>query len=246
MGTRTIPVHFDTVAKAVTGYEKNDIAAFGLFNGEQLITKYQGDDLNDGKQILKWWLNSFVNDERAAIYTVRLFEEVPVNGIKNNTPYDGSFNCRFFRHTSGFLPEPLHQFAGGGMNALMDKLTDMQSEIKLLKEKVDEEPAAPEAESVDGSIGAVILRQVEPLLPAVMAKLVEWIPVPKGATHLAGIMHDSNISQDADIRIAAAVDVLKEKVTDLAPLMEKLALMATKQPTAFDVYKKMLLAMRIV
>lgn len=246
MPTPSKAVHFDKPKAVLDAYRKQDIPAFALFCSKQLVSKYQGDDIADGEQALAFWVKNLMQDERAAIYTVCLYEEVPPKGIKDNTPYDGSFNFRFFKYPAGYLPEDISRTVGGGMDKLFEKLESMQEEIKELRELKDQ-PVVELKPPPDNSVGAVILRQVEPMIPLLMNRLVEWIPMPgdkKKASHLSGVL-GAPATRDPEERIKIAIETLKDATEDLPALLEKLALLSIKNPIAFKGYMTLFANMNI-
>ncbi len=247
MATAPKSVQFNDPRKVIDAYKKQDIPAWGLFvsgiGGMQLITKYQGEDIKTGEQALKFWVNNFQLDGTSAIYTLCFYEDVPATGIKNNTPYDGSFNFRFYEKSVNYLPADIHAQVGGGYDKLYDKFNEVSEQLKVLQERMDEEP---EEQKEKLTLTGVLLEQIKPGIPLLMQRLVALIPLPGEAgtnkpTHLSGIVINTRLSEDERIQVAVAE--LRSHVPNLAELLEKLALMREKQEVYFNMYMEQLLKM---
>ena len=77
----------DNVIKAA---ENRKCPAWAIFQGKQFLFKYEGSDLNESQDFLEKILENL--QDSVSVYTIRFYEEAVK--IKENTPYDGSFNFR--------------------------------------------------------------------------------------------------------------------------------------------------------
>jgi len=248
MATPSKAVHFKTPAAVMDGYEKQDVPAFALFSGSQLICKYQGDDMDQGKQTLQFWITHLVKEQSAAIHTIAFFEDVPAKGIKSNTPYDCSFNFRFLDTPMGYLPPELYNLVGGGQRQLIDELTALRLEVSDLKKQVEEGPDEPDEVEKPG-IGAIMLKSFEPLLPVLADRVIAALfPPQPGQGHVArvsGLGIGEQVSAQEQLRVNDAVRRLRKTVPDIADIMEKLARLSEVQPATFNTYMAMLRSMNI-
>lgn len=248
MATPSKAVHFRSPAEVLDAYDKQEIPAFALFCAKQLIAKYGGTDAEEGRQQLEFWVGNLSKAQSAAIYTVCFFEEVPEKGIKDNSPYDCSFNFRFIDMPMGYLPEALHRVAGGGGLDLANKLEALTMQVKHLQEQLNEEPEDQDDKPEKKSIGETLLASLEPMLPVIAERVIGALfppPKPPGAvSRLSGLMGGSMVPPHEQLRINDAIGQLRKRVPDIADILEKLAAIAVKTPNTFDVYMESLRAMK--
>jgi hypothetical protein len=244
MPTPSKSVHFHDAESAIEGYEKAGTPAFGLFCGRQLISKYQGGNMDEGKAALSWWLEHFDEMKSAAIYTICLYEEVPVKGIKDNTPYDGSFNVRFVDVPIGGLPREVYmQYGGGNANAMLKELGELRQQVKELQDAGAEEE---EENPPKRTMGDVMITALESQIPKLANHLSDYIfgLTAKTPAIMNGVTTTATPTVEKD-RMYKACDQLAESVPDIAEVLEKLVLISRSKPDEFKLYIKALRLMDV-
>lgn len=244
MATPSKAVHFKSPAEVLNAYDKQEVPAFALFCTKQLICKYQGDDQDTGHQTLQFWVDNLFRQQSAAIYTVCFFESVPKDGIKDNSPYDCSFNFRFCDSPMGYLQPELYGMVGGGQQALLNELQALRLEVKTMKEQLDAEPEETE-QPEKKTVGEMLLSGVEPFIPLLAEKIIGAVfPQKPQVSRISGI-YDNTVSPMEQLKVNDAVDKLRKGVPDIAAVLEKLALFYEKTPNLFLVYIKNFREMKI-
>lgn len=88
-------VQFRGISNVLKAYTNNKVAPWAIYQGNQFLMKYEGDDLDEGADVLRDYLSMI--DQRSSdtvTYTLCVFEN-PANGkINSGTKYDASFNFR--------------------------------------------------------------------------------------------------------------------------------------------------------
>src|SRR4029077_12155374 len=89
-------VQFRGIDTAVDAYKNQDVPKWGLFQGTQFLSKYEGSNIQEGAELLEAFLRAL--DLRTAdncTYTLCVYDGLPDGEkIRSNTKYDGSFNFR--------------------------------------------------------------------------------------------------------------------------------------------------------
>ena len=251
MPTPSKSVQFRSAEQVLEAYESRNVAAFAIWQGKQFLFKYEGDSLEEGAGLLSKWVEMLESNESSAIYTVCVYEELPANGkIKDNTPYDGSFNFRLQNTPSGYLPPQQYvnyQQHGGNLKVLLDKLQAQQTQIEHLQQQLNE----PEEEE-ENSLGMVGKLLEHPVLGPVISPLLEKLAngiaekIVGNDEPAANLRRVSGIGDsEADQRILNALQQLEKNVTDLPAVLEKLALLSEKRPAQFRLYLGMLTSMKL-
>jgi len=77
-------VQFQTANHVVDAYLLRDVPAFSIYQGKQLLIKYEGSDINEGASLLGNFLEMLQNS--AAIYTLCVYEDF-TGRINDKTAY---------------------------------------------------------------------------------------------------------------------------------------------------------------
>ena len=244
-------VQFYGKDKAIEAYENCDIPAWGLFSGKQLLCRYNGTSINEGKQLLDDFLEKI--EESNATYTLKVFEaegNKPVK-IKEKTECDSSFN---FKLDSEDVYLQRQEQRGYGARHMQSELSKTLAGINERLQKIEEEPEDEiEDETFGESLGKAIQQSIigaiqNPEQPNVLVDLLRGVlnvPVSKPAIgsvrntgSIAGFeTGNSNASienqTDKLNRLGAAIDILEIHDPKLVEHLEKLAKMAATQKDKF-------------
>jgi hypothetical protein len=254
MPTLSKSVHFRGEEQVIEAYKNRGVPAFALWQDKQFLFKYEGNKLDEGEALLSTWIEMLVTNQSSAIYTVCVYEDLkPGQKIKDKTPYDGSFNFRLFDNPSGYLPPQQfqqYQQQGGNVKVLLDKMNAQQSEIERLKMIIEEGAAGDEEEDSLGMVGKILEHPVlgpalQPLIQRLGGSIADLIVGKGGEPGEQQQTQMRRISgiEISDQQLSDAIEKLQQYVEDLPAVLEKLALIAEKQPKQFAFYKQMLFAM---
>ena len=124
-------VHCDNIDAVTTYYTNRQTPSWAIFQKNQFLTKWEGDDMDVGSDVLEKFLEML--SKSAAIYTLCVYTDVPAGGIKNDTPYDGSFNFKLLEKPMGYLPGDAYAQVGGGWRELLGQLREKDNTIRGLE-----------------------------------------------------------------------------------------------------------------
>jgi hypothetical protein len=214
-------VQFKGLNSVIAAYENREVPAWSLWQGKQFMFKYEGNDIGEGSQQLQTILEALQNSSNA-IYTLKVYEDVPGGKIKNNTPDDGSFNFKLNAENQEIT---VNQY---GALRKQDKLEQELAEIKqmLLEREEEEEP-----QSKLGLIGEIlndpgISQIVQPLLMKFLG--ISGAPTPQTAMRSI-----SGINDDAPATLEKAIAILKQADPKLSEHLMKLANLSKESPDSF-------------
>ena len=243
-------VQFNTVEDVVSAYENAAIPAFAIFHDRQLLFKSTDPDLGAGSAFLETVCERLKEAGGYGVYTLCVYEDLPKNTkIKNNTPYDASFNFQLNKNTE------IGRIAGVGPSAGMytKEQLDLAVENALLKKKLEELTAVEDMEPTNegeimGAIGKVLeIPGVPEMIGAIAGRFSEFVSnmgrknPDGGEAPVRRIMGIENL-KDYE-RIEVAVTDLQQVLPDLADLLEKLVRMQKKNPFQFKMFLSGLRAM---
>lgn len=237
MSTQSKSVQFRNAADVVAAYLSRDVATFAIFCNRQLLFKYEGDSVEEGEQNLTEMLELLERNQSAAIYMLAVYEETS-GKINDKTPYHGSFNFRF--------QDLQDNFKGGNMHALQSQVNALTVQVQ----KLTEENAGDEEEEDDYGLGKVgrILNHpaIQPLLPGIGQKLVDFIMPENNPGHTARIA-GIEVTTDPlnEKKINEALQILNREVSDLGDVLLKMAAFAQKKPNQFKFYISALKGMKL-
>lgn len=254
MPTLSKSVHFRGEEQVIEAYKNRGVPAFALWQDKQFLFKYEGCKIDEGVEFLSTWIDMLVANQSSAIYTVCVYEDLkPGQKIKDKTPYDGSFNFRLFDNASGYLPPQQfqqYQQQGGNVKVLLDKMNAQQSEIERLKMIIEGAAGDDSDEDSLGMVGKILEHPVlgpalQPLIQRLGGSIADLIVGKGNETGDGQPIQMRRISgiEISDQRLSDAIEKLQQYVEDLPMVLEKLALIAEKQPKQFAFYKQMLFAM---
>jgi hypothetical protein len=233
-------IQFFGVDQAVEAYERRDVPAFSLWQGKQMLHKFDGSKDGDcsiatGAQELRSYLD-MLYENSTAIYTLRVYEDLkPGQKIKPSTEHDGSFNFRIN------APEQRAAGMGGGNNNLL--LVEMQKINRQLAQingvgGEDEDEDEDDKEPTIEEIAMGFLNEPEKLLRIVNVgkQLLGISPAPATVGNINRLQQSHEPGNDPDLltRLGNAINILEQHDPKLVEHLEKLAKLAQQDKTLFN------------
>lgn len=213
-------IQFKSIDTVLEAYERRKVPAWSLWQGSQFMFKYEGDDLEQGASELQTILEA-LRESTNAIYTLKVYEDVPGGRIKDKTPHDGSFNFKLNADS-----QEISQQQYGSLRKY-DKLEQEMQEIKqlLLAREEEEEP-----QNRLGIIGEILND------PGTSSIVVPLIMKAFGLGNLPPQqmpMRINGIEQDEQQTLSEALRILKANDPKLAEHLMKLAKLSNESPDSF-------------
>lgn len=159
-------VQFNNSENIVAAYQLRAVPAFSIYQGKQLMIKYEGSSLDEGSDLLAQFIDMLQNS--AAIYTLCVYEEYQ-GKINDKTPYHGSWNFRFNDQTN------FQQVSG--ISGLQQQLSQMNNKIEQLsrdriEDELDQESEEDQVTSTMDKIAGFLSHPVvEKFFPVILAAL---------------------------------------------------------------------------
>ena len=229
-------------------YARMAIPAWSIKQGGDINWKYEGELIEEGEAQLKAYCEMLMDNETAAIYKLCLYEDLE-GKITEKTPVSLSNNFRFTDGAAYGSPDHY----GGGYGALLGEVKELRRVVNEMKNQ------APEDNKL-GIMGELMEHEaLQPIFMGVATKIADWIMSPakgvgelKRVSGVPGSAASVPTSSPAGVRswrewpeITGAIDILNGHVEDLPAVLQKLALLASKKPIQFKLYKTMLLSMKL-
>jgi hypothetical protein len=144
-------------------YRFNKVPAWGIFIGKEPMFSYEGDDLNEGEDLLGEVIDSLVEHMTMGTYQLRIYRD-PSKGITNRTEYNFSFRFQLLDDDEYNSRNPNRTVA-----ALQKRIEELEGE--------EEE----EDNSFMGKVGAFLKQRpdVENFLMGKVIGLVNQFMTPK-------------------------------------------------------------------
>lgn len=227
-------IQFKGIEGVVTAYENRNVPAWSLWQGKQFMFKYEGPDLEQGAEQLEKTLE-MLSESSNAIYTLKVYEDVPGGKIKSNTPDDGSFNFKINADTQLVTQ---NQYASlKHNNAIAERLAAIEERLNEREEENDE----PEENRL-GMIGTILEHPaLQPIITQVLANIFTTKKSDAAAPpQTASVVPMQPVQRAAingvhdDAKILQAINDLKAHDERLADHLAKLASIAKNDPGSFN------------
>lgn len=234
-------VHFTNKDALVDAFRNKRIPYFAVVSGSQIIHKNQTlDDMEDAATELDNFLD-MLNQGSNAVYTLRIYEQVPSGGIKDKTAADYGLNFRL--NIEGMLPEPSRiaylRNRDDYDKKLMDRLDAIEAKINGVPDD-DGEDEQPAATGIAGVLNGLINNPaIQQALVSRLIGLVDKILPPVNnfpmntAPAISGIGEKEQTLNDA-------LTILRKHCPDLENKLLALAQLAEQEPAQFQMLIKML------
>jgi hypothetical protein len=240
-------VQFYGAEKAIEAYVNCNIPAWGLFSGRQLLCKYQGTDINEGKALLEEFINKI--EESNATYTLKVFESEKGKGvrIKEKTECDSSFNFKIDeqevymqrQNQRGYGREYRDKTNG----ELLEAVQGLNERLNQLEEPIEEE----EEEEFDLNKEIIgMIREPNRLIQFISAinsakNLFTGRPTQYPPPAVVGnTSHATETNDDLLVRLSNAIDTLEKADPLIVQHLEKLAQLSINNRMLFDMMIKQL------
>lgn len=219
-------VHFKGIDNILNAYEQRNVAAWSLWQGSQFLFKYEGTNISEGAQALNDILDRLAQSSNA-IYTLKVYEELPGGKIKDKTPHDGSFNFRLNVDSQEITNSQYGAIRN--QNAILEKLERLEQRMNEKEEEGGDEP-----ENKLGLIGEIlndpgVSQIVQPLIGPLLNKLFGLA----GVTPQMPMRSISGISDEAAATLNEAIRILKDADPKLPEHLMKLATLSKESPDSF-------------
>lgn len=148
-------VQFTGIDNIIEAFEANDIPYFGVFAGKSLIFKNptRGEeaiqDTFEAAELLKSFLYK-LNKGSNAVYTLKLYENLPAGGINDKTPANFSINFRLNLEGMYLTNDKTVQY-----EQRQNQQSEILAELKALRMKVEEIEEEEEEDEAPSLIGAL-------------------------------------------------------------------------------------------
>lgn len=214
-------VQFNHIENVISAYELRAVAAFSIYQGKQLLLKYEGESIEQGAALLNEFLPNLSGS--AAIYTLCIYEEF-TGRINDKTPYHGSYNFKFIENTPSY-------------NQSSTMLQGVESKINALSEKLDRLEVERELSTDDNAlqgmdrIGQILSHPlIEKLMPVVMGFIQPKEETKKLPAAMAGINREN---YDISRELKEAVLSMLAATNESEQALIKLGAVAKKDPGKF-------------
>jgi hypothetical protein len=237
-----LPAQFRGLQAVIRAYENNAVPSFAILCGKQFLFHWEGSDIEEGKQVLKGWIDlmSEGNQDATATYTLRVYDDLSAKEkIRINRDYSGSFNFKLF------------DYAGYGEMGLLSRGTASQR-IQELDEKLnrlleEREHEESEEKASMGGIGAMLngLLEMPEIRAAIAGKVVSLFNnfFPMGPTNVIP-QPVGQIAGDSEANELTRLNNILERLfradPDLINHLGILAEMSEKEPGKFSMLLTML------
>lgn len=215
-----ISVQFWGKESVLQAYQSRDVAAWSLWQGSAFLNKCETDDVQEGVEKLSGFLN-MLSESTNAIYTLKIYEELPSGKIKRDTKDDGSFNFRL--NAEGQIMNRMEYQSTMSRKEMETKIAALEAKIELLEDELDEVPeSGPDMwERINGLLE-------KPAIVGAINKLLGTDLKP-GAAVVSGVPLGEE-------KLVEAIEILRRHDPRMIDHLWKLAQIAEKQPNNFSFF----------
>jgi len=167
-------VQFRSAENVLSAYRANNVSAFAVSAGSQLLTSYSGSDIDEGIQLLEKFLELLEDSQSAATYSVRVYKGLKKGeDISNKTPYHGSFNFNLTDQITGSLAGFPVSTNNGKSFSMMQQFLELKATVDKQQELIERlvERVTTEPEEKEMTMGETLLASILPHLPSLIEKL---------------------------------------------------------------------------
>lgn len=249
---RSNTVSFRGVKQVLDAYTMQDMSAWSIWNGKDLMFAYEGDSVTQGGNELRQTLDALREGGSQASYSLKVYEDLPKKAkITSSTPYSRALSFSVFALDGDDNPYQARQNTVIG--ALEARFTAMQEDMmgRMLK-RMDEDDKKKEEVIVEKSgIGALLngLLEMPEIKQAIamgaVSLMSKIMPMNKGAlpAKVAGTSQGETVSvlnDDQVGKVQRAIDILCTKDPALGDHLLKVAELATNSPNKYKMFTGML------
>ncbi len=231
-------VQFTGIDNIIEAFEANDIPYFGVFAGKSLIFKNPTrgeeaiEDTFEASELLRSFLYK-LNKGSNAVYTLKLYENIPAGGITDKTPANFSINFRLNLEGMYMTPDKAVQY-----EQKQNQQSEILAELKALRMKVETMEGTDEEEEEKNPIIGALTNNPEVMNALVMAavgaitgiisKFAPQQPINMKPA-INGILEEPTEQQKID----KAIEVLSQSTPNLGDSLLILAKMSIDNPQQY-------------
>jgi hypothetical protein len=217
-------VQFTGIDNIIEAFEANDIPYFAVFAGKSLIFKNptRGEEAIEDTFQAANELRSFLfklNKGSNAVYTLKLYENIPAGGITDKTPANFSINFRLNLEGMYMTADKAVQY-----EQKQNQQSEILAELKALRMKVETMEGTDEEEETNPIIGALTSN------PELMSSLVL---AAVGA--ITGIINKFAPQQQQQIKMQPAINgINNEEPTEQQKIDKAIEVLSQSTPNLAD------------
>jgi hypothetical protein len=245
-------VQFRGEEQVLKAYEMNDMAPWSLWQGQNMPFVSEEESMSAGAEYLQQAMSMLKEGGSEATYTLRVYKTVPAGGIRNNTPFDRSFN--FSIYNPGSVGSPFQQRQSAVIGLMNTRFDEMQAAFMgRVFDKLDKEDEEEEAESRKGPGGIVGvingLLENPQIKEVLMSKVADFVGNLLGTNKQVGAigaLPDRNnavglhLEQDQIEKINEAIAILAANDPKIGDHLLKLAALSRDNPSKYKMGLSML------
>jgi len=216
-------VQFTGIENIIEAFEANDIPYFGVFAGKSLIFKNptRGEeaiqDTFEASELLRSFLYK-LNKGSNAVYTLKLYENLPAGGITDKTPANFSINFRLNLEGMYLTNDKAVQY-----EQKQSQQAEILAELKALRMKVETMEGTDEEEEEKNPIIGALTSNPEVMNALVMAAV--------GA--ITGII-SKFAPQQQPIKMQPAINGISEEPTEQQKIDKAIEVLSQSTPNLGD------------
>lgn len=236
-------VQFRGIESAVNAYINQDVPKWGLFQGSQFLSKYEGTSITEGAELLKSFLDALdLRTADSATYTLCVYDGLADGEkIRSNTKYDGSFNFRLVDNIEGYQANKL----SGGLEMRIAGIEQKLNEVLAPDETEVEEPTAQN--QLMGALGKILEHpQIQQALANKLLGIIDGVGNVLGGMFQPGqpgraaigaapsAVASNSTVMDENQKLQQAVNILVTIDAQLGTHLLQLAQIAAADPKKYD------------
>jgi hypothetical protein len=245
-------IQFRGQEQVMKAFEMNNMPNWSIWNGQNMMFVGDEGDISENADLLLQAMEMLKDGGSEAAYTLKVYKTVPNGGIKNNTPWDRSFN--FSIYNSNSPGSPFQQRTNAVLGVIDQRFEQLKADMlervfdKIDKEDAEEEEAAKKGPG--GFIGMVngLLEnpQIKEVLMSKVAEFVGNILGTNKAVGAIGALPEKNnavglhLEADQIEKINQAIAILAEHDPKIGDHLLKLAALARDNPSKYKMGLSML------
>jgi len=239
-------VQFTGIENIIEAFEANDIPYFGVFAGKSLIFKNptRGEeaiqDTFEASELLRSFLYK-LNKGSNAVYTLKLYENLPAGGITDKTPANFSINFRLNLEGMYLTNDKAVQY-----EQKQSQQAEILAELKALRMKVETMEGTDEEEEEKNPIIGALTANPEVMNALVMAAvgaitgIISKFAPQQQTIKMQPAINGVNDEPTEQQKIDKAIEVLSQSTPNLGDSLLILAKMSIDNPQQYKWLLEML------
>jgi hypothetical protein len=232
-------VQFTGIENIIEAFEANDIPYFGVFAGKSLIFKNptRGEeaiqDTFEASELLRSFLYK-LNKGSNAVYTLKLYENLPAGGITDKTPANFSINFRLNLEGMYLTNDKAVQY-----EQKQSQQAEILAELKALRMKVETMEGTDEEEEEKNPIIGALTSNPEVMNALVMAAvgaitgIISKFAPQQQPIKMQPAINGVNDEPTEQQKINKAIEVLSQSTPNLGDSLLILAKMSIDNPQQY-------------